>query len=66
MPAGAGQHEVDEGLFAGSSAYVFGAVLQRFLARHVGMNSFTETRLHSAQRGEIACWHPQIGLRPVA
>jgi type VI secretion system protein ImpG len=58
--------EVDEGLFAGSSAYVFGAVLQRFLARHVGMNSFTEMRLHSAQRGEIACWQPQIGLRPVA
>lgn len=58
--------ELDEGLFAGSSAYVFGAVMQRFLARHVGMNSFTETRLHSAQRGEIACWQPQIGLRPVA
>lgn len=64
---GVGVHlEVDEGLFAGSSAYVFGAVLQRFLARHVGMNSFTETRMHSAQRGEIACWQPQIGLRPVA
>jgi type VI secretion system protein ImpG len=58
--------ELDEGLFAGSSAYVFGAVIQRFLARHVGMNSFTETRVQSAQRGEIAAWSPQIGLRPVA
>jgi hypothetical protein len=58
--------ELDEGLFAGSSAYVFGAVMQRFLARHVGMNSFTETRVQSAQRGEIAAWSPQIGLRPVA
>jgi type VI secretion system protein ImpG len=58
--------EVDEALFAGSSAYVFGAVLQRFLARHVSMNSFTETRLRSTQRGEIACWQPELGLRPVA
>lgn len=58
--------EIDEALFAGSSAYVFGAVLQRFLARHVSMNSFTETRLRSSQRGEIACWQPELGLRPVA
>lgn len=58
--------EIDEGVFAGSSPYVFGAVLERFLARHVGLNSFTETTLLSAQRGELARWQPRFGLRPVA
>jgi type VI secretion system protein ImpG len=57
---------VDEGQFAGSSPYLFGAVLERFLARHVGLNSFTECSLASAQRGEIARWPPRFGERPVA
>jgi type VI secretion system protein ImpG len=57
---------VDEGQFAGTSPYLFGAVLERFLARHVGLNSFTETRLVSAQRGEVARWAPRFGTRPVA
>jgi type VI secretion system protein ImpG len=57
---------VDEGQFAGGSPYLFGAVLERFLARHVGLNSFTETSLVSAQRGEIGRWSPRYGTRPIA
>jgi len=57
---------VDESLFAGTSPYLFGAVLAQFFARHVGLNVFAETALHSLQRGEIARWKPTIGRRPVA
>jgi type VI secretion system protein ImpG len=57
---------VDETLFAGTSPYLFGAVLEQFFARHVGLNVFTETALHTLQRGEIARWKPRMGKRPVA
>lgn len=57
---------VDESQMAGTSPFLFGAVLERFLARHVGLNSFTETTLVSAQRGEVGRWQPRHGSRPVA
>jgi type VI secretion system protein ImpG len=56
---------VDELAFEGGSAFLFGAVMQRFLARHVSLNSFVETRLRSASRGEIMCWRPQCGARAI-
>jgi type VI secretion system protein ImpG len=56
---------VDELAFEGASAFLFGAVMQRFLARHVSLNSFVETRLRSASRGEIMCWRPQCGARAI-
>ncbi|MBC7503003.1 MAG: type VI secretion system baseplate subunit TssF [Herminiimonas sp.] len=57
---------VDESLFAGSSPYIFGAILEQFLARHVSVNVFTETTLRSLQRGVIGSWRPRIGNRPIA
>ena len=57
---------VDELVFDGSSPYLFGCVLEQFLARHVCMNSFCELSLHSATRGEIATWTPRFGGRPDA
>lgn len=57
---------VDEGLFAGTSPFLFGAVLEQFFARHVSINVFTETTLRSLQRGEIMHWKPRIGKRPTA
>jgi len=57
--------EVDETLFAGASSYLLGAVLERYLARHVSINTFTEFRLTSAQRGEIAHWPARIGGRHI-
>ena len=56
---------VDEMAFEGGSAFLFGAVMARFLARHVSLNSFTETRLRSASRGEIMCWRPRCGERAI-
>jgi type VI secretion system protein ImpG len=53
----------EENEFQGSSVYLLGAVLERFFARYVSLNSFTETVLHTVERGEIARWPPRIGTR---
>lgn len=53
----------DESFFEGTSVYLFGAVLQRFFAKYTSLNSFTETVIHSQQRGEIARWPAMSGLR---
>ena len=55
---------VDELAFEGGSAYLLGSVLDRFFARYVSINSFTETVLRSQGRGEINRWVPQWGARP--
>ncbi|MEF7614142.1 type VI secretion system baseplate subunit TssF [Aquincola sp. MAHUQ-54] len=57
--------EVDELAFQGSSAFLLGCVLERFLARHVSMNGFTETHVRSATRGVILAGRPTCGTRPV-
>ena len=54
---------VDELAFEGASAFMFGAVLDRYFARHVSINSFTETVLRSENR-EINRWGQQWGARP--
>lgn len=57
---------LDENAFAGAGGFLLGLVLERFFARHVGLNTFTETVVISLQRGEIARWMPRPGERPVA
>jgi len=54
---------VDENGFSGVSPYLFGLVLEHYLARHVSINVFTETELHSMQRGLVARWQPRMGGR---
>jgi type VI secretion system protein ImpG len=56
---------VDELGHEGSSAFLFGAALHRYLSRHASMNSFVETVLTSLTRGEVARWRPHVGQRPV-
>ncbi|MEM7670870.1 MAG: type VI secretion system baseplate subunit TssF, partial [Pseudomonadota bacterium] len=53
----------DESFFEGTGAYLFGSVLQRFFAKYVTLNSFTETVIESQQRGEIARWPAMSGRR---
>ncbi|WP_374402489.1 type VI secretion system baseplate subunit TssF [Niveibacterium sp.] len=55
---------VDELAFEGGSAFLLGAVLERFFSRHVSLNSFTETVLHSMTRGQLMHWRARCGLRP--
>ena len=57
--------EVDEMAFQGASPFLFGAVMEQFLARHVSINAFTETVLRSSGRGEIMRWVPRCGRRPI-
>jgi type VI secretion system protein ImpG len=54
---------VDEMAFEGASAFLLGSVLDRYFARHVSINSFTETVLRSDNRGEINRWGHQWGAR---
>lgn len=56
---------VDELAFQGASAFLFGCVMDRFFARHVSMNGFTETRVRSQTRGEIMLGRPRCGTRPI-
>lgn len=53
----------DEAAFEGSGAFLLGAVLERFFARYVSINSFTETVIKSLDRGEIMRWPARIGSR---
>ncbi|WP_296225538.1 type VI secretion system baseplate subunit TssF [Ralstonia sp. UBA689] len=57
------QLTVDEAGFSGISPYLFGVVLEHFLARHVSVNAFTETELDSIQRGHIHRWPVRVGTR---
>lgn len=56
---------VDELAFQGSSAFLFGSVLERFFARHAAINSFTETTLRSTSRGEWMRFPPRCGVAPL-
>jgi type VI secretion system protein ImpG len=53
----------DESAFEGSGVFLLGAVLERFFAKYVSINSFTETVLRTVQRGEIMRWKARTGLR---
>jgi len=58
--------EVDDLSFEGASAFLLGCVLERFVARHVSMNGFTQLLLHSSGRGDILRGRPRCGARPIA
>ena len=54
--------ETREAEFSGNSVFLLGAVLERFFAKYVSINSFTETVLRS-ERGEIKRWTAHPGQR---
>ena len=53
----------DETAFAGQGVFILGAVLERFFAKYVSLNSFTETVITTQQRKEIMRWPIQMGRR---
>lgn len=57
---------IDESGFSGTSPYLFGLILEHYLARHVSINVFTQTELHSMQRGRVARWPVRMGTRGAA
>ncbi len=56
---------MDEGPFGGSGAVLLAAVLERFLAKYVTINGFTETTLRCTDRGVVMRWPLRLGTRPV-
>jgi type VI secretion system protein ImpG len=57
--------QCDEIAFEGTGVFLLGAVLERFFAKYVSINSFTETTLTTKQRGEVMRWPARIGGRPL-
>jgi type VI secretion system protein ImpG len=55
--------DFDEAAFDGSGPFLLASILERFLSRFVSINGFTETVLHTVQRGEIAQWPARLGTR---
>lgn len=53
----------EDAAFQGTGPFLLGAVLERFFAKYVSLNSFTETVVHTAERGEIKRWPTRIGQR---
>jgi len=56
---------LDESAFEGASAFLLGSVLERFFAKYISLNSFSQTVLTSIQRKEIVRWPARLGLRPL-
>jgi type VI secretion system protein ImpG len=56
---------IDDAAFGGSGAMLLAAVLDRFFAKYVSINAFTETVFRTPERGEVKRWPMRIGQRPV-
>lgn len=54
---------LEETAFEGSGVFLLGAILERFFARYVSLNSFTETVLTTPERGEVMRWPATVGTR---
>ncbi|WP_137937484.1 type VI secretion system baseplate subunit TssF [Chitinivorax sp. B] len=52
---------LDDTAFRGTGVILLGAVMERFFAKYVSINAFTETVLQSNSRGEIMRWAPRVG-----
>jgi type VI secretion system protein ImpG len=55
----------DDGAFEGAGVTVLASVLERFFARYVSINSFTQMRLQSTTRGEVKAWPVRTGRRQI-
>lgn len=56
---------LDQSGFPDGRPFVLAAVLSRYLARHVSLNSFVSTQFRSETGVELGAWGPQAGTRAV-
>ena len=56
---------LDDASFEGAGVLVLGSVLERFFARYVTLNSFTQLRLQSTARGAVKTWPVRVGCRQI-
>ncbi len=54
---------LDDAAFEGAGVLPLASVLERFFARYVSVNSFTQLRVVSASRGELKRWPARSGAR---
>ncbi|MFO1349478.1 MAG: type VI secretion system baseplate subunit TssF [Gammaproteobacteria bacterium] len=57
--------DFDESAFEGTGVFLLGSVLERFFAKYVSINTFTETSVRTDTRGEIMRWPVRSGRRHV-
>ena len=55
----------DEDEFEGSNVMLLGAIVDRFLADHSSVNSFTQCVIATVQRGVLKTWPPRAGTGPL-
>ncbi|HUU68236.1 MAG TPA: type VI secretion system baseplate subunit TssF, partial [Planctomycetota bacterium] len=59
---------LDPAAFEGTGVFLLGAVLERFFARYVSINSFTETVIQVLEKGkvvEVMRWPARTGQRQI-
>ena len=56
---------IDDTQFGGAGGIILAAVLDRFFAKYVSINAFTETVMTSPDRGQVMRWPLRLGRRPV-
>ena len=54
---------LDDAAFEGAGVLPLASVLERFFARYVSLNSFAQTRVRSAARGDLKRWAVRTGAR---
>lgn len=54
---------LEEAAFVGASAFLLGALLEKFFCKYVSINSFTQTVVKTRERGEIMRWPVRTGTR---
>ncbi|MHB8477401.1 MAG: type VI secretion system baseplate subunit TssF [Casimicrobiaceae bacterium] len=54
---------LDDAAFEGAGVMPLASVLERFFARYVSLNSFAQTRVRSAARGDLKRWPVRTGAR---
>ncbi len=55
-----------EANFEGIGVFLFGSIVDKFFAKYVSINSFTQTTLSTFERGEIYRWPVILGRRQIA
>ena len=56
---------IDDSPFGGAGGILLAAVLDRFFAKYVSINAFTETVMRTSDRGEVMRWPMRLGQRAV-
>lgn len=56
---------LDDGSYHNARMFLFTAVIERFLAEFVTINSFTETIVETPGEGVVAKWPARIGRKPM-